>query len=402
MKIIIVGQYYWPDNFLVNEIAEELVVRGHKVTMLTGLPDYAANRIPKEYKWFRKRHELRNGVEIIRVPIIARHKGFVFRVLNYLSFFITSSLYAKFHKMEADVIMAYQTAPVLMGNAAIVLKKKLKKPLFFYCLDIWPDQMKIWGVYDNNPLYKIMLKYSRYAYGSGDKVGITSKPFRRYLIEVNNVDNEKIVYLPQHASRMSINFETPPLESTITNFIFAGNIGEQQNVECILKAVAKMKTTKKHKVHIYGNGSCLESCIELATTLKLTDRVIFYGHVTKTYLSNVYSYMDAFVLTLCGEKKIGYAANTVPAKFQGYLSAGKPIIAAIDGGAKEIIEESGCGIAVSADDIDGLASAMDEYIENKEKYVNCGDRAIQYFNAHYEKKIVIDQLENYLVNLCRG
>ena len=129
MKIVLVGQYYWPDNFLINEIAEELVNRGHTVTVLTGLPDYATNYIPEEYKHGKKRHEIRNGVEIYRVQIIARHTGFIYRVLNYLSFFITSSWFARIHKFEADVIMAYQTAPVLMGNAAIELKKKLKNGL---------------------------------------------------------------------------------------------------------------------------------------------------------------------------------------------------------------------------------------------------------------------------------
>lgn len=391
MKIIIVGQYYWPDNFLVNDIAEELVKRGNKVTVLTGLPDYATNHVPTEYKWFRKRHEVRNGVEIIRVPIIARHKGFIFRILNYISFFTTSSIYAKFARLDADIIMAYQTAPVLMGNAGIVLKKKLKKPLFYYCVDIWPDQIKAWNINESHFLFKWMLKYSTYAYGSGDVVGITSKPFRKYLVEMDGVNDEKIVYLPQHSDEMMLG-EVQPFNSNNTNFIFAGNIGKQQNLECIIEAASLIEADINFTVHIYGDGTSLEDCRRLAKELNVVDRVVFYGRVPKEKLSSVYASMDAFLLTLCSEKQIGYVANTVPAKFQNYMSAGKPIIASIDGGARDIIEETQCGIAVPASDAKGLSDAMKDYILHKERYSECGENAIKYFNENYTKEIFMDRL----------
>lgn len=397
MKIIVVSQYYWPDNFLINEIAEELITRGHEVIVLTGLPDYATNHIPKEYKHGKNRHEIRNGVEIFRVPIIARHTGFVFRVFNYLSFFINSSLFAKFHKFDADVVMAYQTAPVLMANAAIVLKNKMKKPLFFYCLDIWPDQMKVWGVYEKNPLFRIMKKYCKYAYGEADLLGISSMPFKRYMVNVNKVEENKIVYLPQHSSKMKIKTEKNVNDEV--NLIFAGNIGQQQNVECILEAVAKVKTDKKYKIHIYGDGSSFEKCKNLAENKQILDRVIFYGRVPKEQLYEVYSKMDAFLLTLCSEKDIGFVANTVPAKFQGYISTGKPILATIDGGAREIIEKTKCGLVVAAGDINGFAEIIKEYVENPQKYIEYGNRGKKYFDENYDKKVVIDKLEGYLRDL---
>ena len=403
MKIVIVGQYYWPDDFLVNEIAEGLVNRGHKVTILTGLPDYASNFVPKEYKWGKNRHEVRNGVEIYRVPIIARHKGFLFRVLNYLSFFVTSSVFARIHKFDADVIMAYQTAPVLMGNAAIVLKKKLKKPLFFYCLDIWPDQMKIWGVREKNPMFKVMRAYSQYAYGSGDLVGITSMPFKQYLVDIDKVNPEKIVYLPQHSVKMELkNGSETKFDRDQINLIFAGNIGQQQNLECLLRAVSKVETAKKFMVHIYGNGSSFTACKKLANDLNINNRVMFYGRVPKAKLNMIYPQMDAFLLTLCSEKKVGFAANTVPAKFQGYLSAGKPILASIDGGAKDIINETKCGLAVAADDDTAFAMAIATFVENPEKFKCCGIKGLNYFNENYDKKIVLDRLEKVLLSVQKG
>ena len=401
MKILITCQYYWPDNFLISEIAEDLVKRGHKVTVLTGLPDYSTSKIPKKYKWGKNRKEKHNGVEILRVPIIARHHGFVFRVFNYLSYFITSSFYARIHKFEADVVFSWQTAPVLMINPAMILKKKQNVPLFIYVLDIWPDQMKAWNVYENNPLYKIVHKYCKKAYGSGDIVGVTSKPFIDYLIDVCEVDKEKLLYLPQHSSKIDITEKKEKNKDNKINLIFAGNIGKQQNLECLIKAVSLMKTKKSFVVNIYGTGTSYEKCIKLSKELRLEDKIIFYGKVSKEELNKVYSKMDAFLLTLCSEEEIGFVANTVPAKLQGYMSAGKPILASIDGGAKEIIEESNCGLVVPAGDSNSYAKILDEFIDNIDKYRECGINAKEYFNKNFEKKIVMDKLEKLLEDLAQ-
>ena len=397
MRVLITYQYYWPEKFLINDIAEDLVKRGHDVTVLTGLPDYSTTKVPKEYKWFRRRKEEHNGVKIIRVPIIARHHGFIMRVINYLSFLINSSIYAMIHRIDTDVILAYQTAPVFMINPARIWRKKLKKNLFIYVLDIWPDQMKVWNVKENNWLFKLVLKYCKKTYGSGDVVGITSKPFEDYLVNVCDVERDKIVYIPQHSEKLIL--KTVKKEKKQIDLIFAGNIGEQQNLECLLKAISLIKTKKKYHVHIYGNGTSFESVRKYANELVINDKVTFYGRVSKKELNDIYSKMDAFLLTLCDESKIGFVANTVPAKLQSYMSAGKPIIASIDGGAFDIINESKCGIAVKANDASAFASAIKKFIENPNIYSDCGKNAIQYFNDNFEKKKVMDKIEKLLIDL---
>lgn len=398
MKILITCQYYWPDNFLINEIAEDLVKRGNKVTVLTGLPDYVTTKIPKEYKLGRRK-EIHNGVEIIRVPIIARHHGFIMRVINYLSYFINSSIYAKTHDFnDYDVIYAYQLAPILMVNPGMIIKKKYNIPMFIYVLDLWPDQMKIWHVNEGNPIFKLVLKYCQKAYGSGDIVGITSKPFENYLISICNVDKNKIIYLPQHSNKLEIK-NSKNSKNDIVNFIFAGNIGQQQNIECLIESVSLMNTKKRFLVNIYGEGTSFEKCKEYTKELKVEDKIKFYGRVPKNELTDIYPKMDAFLLTLCSENEIGFVANTVPAKLQSYMSGGKPILAAIDGGAKDIINESKCGVVVPSGNAKEYAKLLDDFVENKEKYKDCGKNAIKYFEENFEKKKVLDRLEKYLNDL---
>ena len=403
MKILMTCQYYWPDNFLINEIAEDLVKKGHKVTVLTGLPDYATTKVPKEYKWGKRRHETHNGVEIIRVPIIARHHGFIMRVINYMSYYINSSIYARFHKFkDYDIVFAYQLAPILMVNPGRIIKKKRKIPMFLYVLDLWPDQMKIWHVGEKNPIFKIVHRYCKKAYNSGDVVGITSEPFREYLVNVNKVDYNKIIYLPQHSNRLELSNEKEENDNKIINLIYAGNIGQQQNVECLLKAVSVMKTKKEFLVNIYGEGTSYEKCKKLSDELKINDKVIFYGRVPKEELNKVYPKMDAFLLTLCSEKEMGYAANTMPAKLQGYMSAGKPILASINGAAKDIINESKCGKVVESGDYEAYAKILDDFVENKEDYKDCGKRAKEYFDNNFEKELVMKKIENILEEMIKN
>ena len=104
---------------------------------------------------------------------------------------------------------------------------------------------------------------------------------------------------------------------------------------------------------------------------------------------------------MCSAKDIGFVANTVPAKLQGYMSAGKPIFASIDGGANEIIKESNCGAAVNADDYKAFAKILDDFVDNPSKYKKCGNNAINYFNKNFEKKLVIDKLEKTLKELSK-
>ena len=401
MKILTVCQHYWPDNWLINEINEELVKRGHEVTVLCGLPDYSTSKIPDEYKHGKNRKQMHNGIKIYRVPTIARRKGFVFRVLNYLSFFVNGSIFAYTHDLDFDVIYLYQLAPVLMANPAMIYKKRKKKGLFIYVLDVWPDQMKTWHVDERNPLFHIVLWYCRKAYNAGDRVGVTSEPFIGYLNKICKVPMRKLFYLPQHSNGLSniCNNEAKDTDGPV-RLVFAGNIGYQQDLECLLKAISLVNAHRDYVVDIYGNGTFFNNSVELAKALKIEDKVFFHGRVPKESLDSIYPTADAFLLTLCSEDEIGIMAKTVPAKFQGYLSVGKPILAAINGGAADIIKENELGLVVPSGDYKGFANNIELFVDNIEKYKQFGNNAAKYFNDNYRKDLIIDQIENTLHSLC--
>ncbi len=387
MNLLIVSQHFYPDNFRINDIAQALTQEGHRVTVLTSRPDYATGRVPADCKGRENREVMWNGVRIIRTFSVERRQGALFRALNYISFCLSSTWKARRLKERFDAVLCYQTSPVLMANAARACAKKQRIPFFLYCLDLWPESLKAWHMGEGNPLFKLMHRYSRKMYNSADLVLVSSKPFMDYLLAVNGVPTEKMHYLPQHAEPLTL---AEKVAGDTTVFAFGGNIGSVQNVECILHAVAALRGEEGFAVEIYGDGSELENCKKLAASLEVEEKVTFFGRVDWQTLKSSYERADAFLLTLKSEGIIG---QTVPAKLQEYMSGGRPVIAAIGGAAAEVIREAACGIVVAANDSEGLAAAMRDFMHNRAAYAACGPNGQVYFEAHFTREKYIEELE---------
>ena len=397
MNILIVSQHFYPDSFRINEIATELVKRGNKVTVLTSLPDYATGRVPRACRGLKNRKFNFNGVKVIRSFSVSRRSGVLFRMLNYASFCLSSTLKARLMKEKFDIVLCYQTSPVLMANAARALANKQKIPFLIYCLDLWPESLKAWGVGEGNPLFSLMHAYSKKIYNRADAVAVSSKPFIDYLCDVNGVKKSKICYIPQHSEDMKLPFKDN--DDGILRLSFGGNIGSVQNIDCIVKAVAELKALNGFVVDIYGDGSELESCKKLAAELNTQDKIVFHGRVDRETLWEEYKNTDAFLLTLRAEDGIGL---TAPAKLQEYMSGNRPIIAAIGGAAKEIINSAECGVCVPSGDYKALAKAIEDFVLNKSAYNRLAENGRKYFEENFTLDKFMLSLEQLLKSFERS
>lgn len=368
LRILVVTQCFYPDIYAVNDIVEEMVKRGHKVTVLTGLPDYTTSKIPPEYRHGKRRHEHYKGADVYRVQTIARHHGPIWRSLNYLSFVVSGSFRAwtqDFTKTEAcfDVIYVWEVSPVTMAVPAIRLAKRYRKPLFLYCMDIWPECVKAMGINERNPAFPIIHAWSRLIYNACDHIAVSSKPFFTYLEKTNRVSPSRMSYLPQYADDTLLLSDFTKQPDGHADFLFIGNIGKAQKLDCLIRAMSVFGEKKddsssvanKVTLHIVGGGSDEERIRELAHRLGLTDRIRFYGPKPAAEAAQYYKKADVCVLTLDGSTQIG---DTLPGKLQTYMAAGKPVIAAANGATKEIIEESCCGICTPAGDDRALGEAL--------------------------------------------
>ncbi|NLD46027.1 MAG: glycosyltransferase family 4 protein, partial [Clostridiaceae bacterium] len=251
MNILIVSQYYYPDQFLINTIAPAMVKAGNQVTVLTGLPNYPSGNVPSEYRFLKKCKEYINGVYVIRCPIIARG-NLLKLILNAFSFAISASCVAFFLK-GFDVIYAYQLTPITQVIPAVINKKIYKKKLFLYCCDLAPASGK--KLQNKGVISKIYKWLCRKIYTQCDRIGVTSESFIDYLEAINHYPREKIIYLPQHANDDMLKMDMSVPDNGIVDFLFAGNISPTQGLDTIVNAVAILRdcrNTNDFLVHIVG------------------------------------------------------------------------------------------------------------------------------------------------------
>lgn len=388
MKILVVCQYYYPEQFRINDICEQLATEGHSVTVLTGLPNYPKGEVPYEYKWGKKRKEVVNGVKIIRSFEVARGNGAIKLGLNYLSYMLSASLKIFFMKKDFDIIFVYQLSPVTMAFPAIIAKKITKVPLYLYSCDIWPESMKNIISNEKNIIYRLLKKISSYIYSQSDGIGITSAPFFHYFNKVHSIPMDKISYIPQHAEETYLSINEPE-DNGVVDFVFMGNIGIAQDIDCILDAVQELKCDFNFKVHFVGDGSYMENSKLIVNEKSLSNHVVFHGRHPLEDMPKFYRLADACLLTLKGDSLVG---QTMPSKLQGYMAAGRPVIGAINGAAQEVIRESKCGACVNAGDSKALAEIMKDFIEHPDKYKDDGENGRRYFVDNFTKKIYMKKL----------
>ena len=388
MKILVVCQYYYPEPFRVNDICEEMVRRGHEVSVVTGEPNYPEGVIYRGYENHQHSDEVINGVTVHRCPIIPRKTGTLYRLLNYFSYPRMAKNYIK-NLMASDgkpfdVVFANQLSPVMMAEPALTYKKKYGTPVVLYCLDLWPESLIAGNVSRSSLIYKVFHEISRRIYTQVDHIFITSRMFREYLEKQFGIQEEKVEYLPQYAEGL---FEKLPFKESkgVYDFVFAGNIGEVQNVETIISAAEKLKG-QPVCFHIVGGGTNLERLRNLAVDLK---NVVFYGRRPLDEMPKFYSMADAMLVTLKSDPVLSL---TLPGKVQSYMAVGKPIIGAIDGETAKIIHEAQCGYCGKASDVNELVENICRFIENNEKET-LGKNARAYYEKFFARQTFMDRLE---------
>lgn len=383
MKILVICQYYYPEEFQITDICEELAKQGNEVTVLTGLPNYPTGKIPEKYQHGKNREENINGVQVIRCYERPREKGILGLSANYISFMLSSLLKIRKLKKKCDVIYIHQYSPVVMGISGVFAKYLFKKKIFLYCCDLWPESIKAMNIKETSIIFKLVTVVSRFIYLNCDLIGVQTTAFFPYLKNVHGIDVNKLVYIPQFADSVYLN-QNFKKEHEGINFVFLGNIGLVQDMECIVEAVSiNVAENILYKVHIVGDGSYLNNLKQLVENKNLKNYFLFYGRRPVEEMMNFYEIADACLLTLKDDSFIGH---TVPGKLQGYMAAGKTIIAAINGPAQQIIQEAHCGLVCNASNAIALANNIKKFIIHRSDYYDCGNNGREYFRKNFTKE----------------
>lgn len=396
MKILLVSQYFWPETFRVNDLAQELLARGNEVTVLTGKPNYPQGAIYHGYRFWGYEKEYYKNIEIIRVPLLPRGKGTGIQlVLNYLSFVFFSCLYILFHRQKYDVSLTFAISPITQVYAALLHKKILGSRAFLWVQDLWPESVVAAGKVHSKFIYQILNQLVRNIYKKVDGICIQSEAFESSILEKGNYKH-KISYIPNWAedlftTKTSVNEER--FQKKIPKgfvVMFAGNIGESQDFESILQAAVCTKEYENIKWVVVGDGRKKEYVQKKINEFGLNDTFVLMGRYPLEDMPDLFVHADVMLVAL---KNINVFSLTIPSKIQSYMAFGKPIVSMINGIGNEIVEQAECGYVAAAGDYRHLAkNVIDLSKIDKDTLIEMGNSGGEYYQRHFSKKNIIDRL----------
>lgn len=401
MRILFVCQHYWPEQFQTTDICEELVARGHEVTALVGIPNYPTGIVPEEYLDGRNREQGRNGVRIVRAEEVPRKPGIVGLAKNYWSYMRGADRRLSDLEGGYDVVLAYQISPVLMAEPAMRAKRAFGAPVLLYCADIWPDAVKAMLPEKLGFLMPAIRRVSTRIYRDADVIATNSRAYIDCFERVHGIERSRCRYLPQYADDAYLGMDLSAEPSGKTRFMVMGNIGRLQYLQVLMEAVDRLKGRDDFELHVVGTGSAIGYCEDFVASRGLEGRVVFHGRHPVEEMPRFYRMADACVLTL-HVPGAPWISSTLPSRLQGYMAAGKPVLAAIDGSAAEIIAGSGCGASVPGTDSAGLAALMEDFMDNREKYAECGESGRAYFRENFMRDRYMDDIESLLIETAKG
>lgn len=405
MRFLIVTQYFWPENFRINDLACGLRERGHEVTVYTGKPNYPEGRFFPGYGFFARSSEDHDGVRIVRVPLIARGGGGSSRLfLNYVSFALFASLLAPLRcPGGCDVILVYEPSPITVGLPALVLKWLKHAPMLFWVQDLWPETLSATGAVRARWILGLVDRLVRFIYRHCDLVLVQSRAFTP-CVQAQGVPDGKVRYFPNSAEALyqPVVVEPQAAERRMLpqgfRVMFAGNIGAAQDFETIIGAAERLRDAGDIHWVIVGDGRLHDWVKREIGRRGLNGTVHLLGRHPVESMPRFFALADAMLVTLKNEPVF---TLTIPTKIQSYLACGRPVIAALEGEGAKVIGESGAGMAVKAGDAAALAAAvLTLYRTPAPEREAMGRRGRDYFQRHFERTVLLAQVEAWAQELA--
>ncbi len=398
MKILIVTQYFWPEEFRVNDIAKYFSEKGHKVDVLTGVPNYPSVKIFEDYKKNIEKYNKYFGVNIIRLPIILRGDASPLRLfLNYLSFVLSGIIIGtyKIRKKKYDIVFTFATSPITVALPAIFYSFIKNCKHILWVLDIWPDILAELKIIKKKFIITILRKIVSYIYKKADIILVQSKGFKELIHNQLN-DNRKIHYYPAWSEDLDAQAKTLNESNeykTKFNIVFTGNIGEAQNFENIIAAAEIIKDEKNIQWLIVGTGRKVNQYLDLIKK-KGIKNFVFLGNKLISEIKSFHNLANILFVSLASGK---FLSTTIPGKFQTYLRSNKFILGFIDGETARLIKESKTGVVVNPSNSKELANTI-IYLKNnpqKVKEVTLKNYGIEYLNNNFNKELLLLELEKH-------
>lgn len=403
--ILVVSQYFYPENFRINDIAAEWVKRGYQVTVLTGIPNYPGGKFFKGYGYRRRRHEFWRGVEVVRIPLLPRGASCVGLAFNYISFAVSGFFWNLAGRIQADLVFTFEVSPMTQALIGCWYRNKHHVPHFLYVQDLWPENVEaVAGVTNPFVIWPIH-KMVDYIYKNSDQIFAPSHAFVESIAHRGVVPRGKVHYWPQYAEA----FYRPLQKSWILKqagrrpylhqvskghafkIAFTGNIGAAQGLDILPEAAGLLKNVNARFV-IVGDGRYRTQLEEEIRKRGVEDKFLMVPRQKPQAVPQILAFCDAAFLSLRDTQLL---AKTVPAKLPSYMACGMPVIAAANGETKRLVGKAACGICVGIGDAKALADAVEWMMGHPAELAEMGQNSFRYYKAWFQKAGLMDEMERY-------
>ena len=399
LRILVVTQYFWPENMRINDLVRDFSEKGHEVTVLTGWPNYPEGKVFSEYKTNPEGFKSYFGARIVRVPLVSRGKRSISLILNYLSFFISASTLGAvtLRKKKFDAVFVYAVSPIMAAIPAVLIGCMKRVPVYIWILDLWPETLRAVGVLRHPTMLAMVGRVVSWIYNRADYLLLQSKGFSNNVKQycTKEISPERLVYFPSWAED---DFSESPVKSsnllerddTTFTVVFAGNLGDAQDLPAVLDAAESLKDSASVRWVIVGDGR-MSKWLGEQVELRGLKNVLLLGRHPLSVMPEIFACADALLVSL---KTNDVFEKTVPGKVQAYLASSKPVLGMINGEAARIIEESGCGFSCPSGDAQGLAQiTLRLATTDSAQRETMGQAGRSYYLSHFSKVTLLERLE---------
>ena len=392
--ILVISQYFYPETFRINDMCQEWVKRGYKVTVITGIPNYPMGKFFDGYGYTKKRKEIWNGINIVRIPLIPRGKTSIGMIANYLSFVASGYIVNIFTDVKADYVFTFEVSPMSQALIGCWYAKKHHVPHYLYVQDLWPENVITVTGISNPVIIKPINKMVDYIYANSDQIFTTSPSFAETICSrLVKVNQKKVHYWPQYAEE----FYHPRERKTIKEIpdddsfkvIFTGNIGTAQGLEILPKAAELLKE-ENIKFVIVGDGRYLKEFNNEIKQKKVQKKFIMIPRQPAERIPELLCACDAAFLSFQNDP---LWKKTIPAKLQSYMACGMPIIASAEGETERVIKKANCGVCCKIGDVDGLSDCIRKLAD--QDISKMADNSRRYFEKYFSKQNLMDEMDTF-------
>jgi len=409
MLILILTQYYPPETGApqnrLSDLAQRLTRAGHNITILTALPNYPRGEIFKEYRGQLVIEEDSAGIKIIRTWIYAtKKKSFVHRLLNYFSFVFSSFVFGVWKIGSSDVVIV-ESPPLFLGISGFLLSLCKNASLVFNVSDLWPDSAVAMGILTNKSLIGLSrwleeFLYKRSALITGQTQGIVENIRSRFgdkqvALVTNGVDVKKFFLASNGDQRKEIRNEF----GLVSKFVigYTGLHGLAQGLETIVHAARLLAEHGDLFFVFFGDGPEKEKLVQLAHQLRLNN-IRFYPSQAAARMPAILGALDIALIPL---RRLDLFKGALPSKMFEAMAAAVPVIVAIDGEARELVEKARAGISIEAENPEAMANAILQLYGDQDRSTTLGLNGRQYVIEHYDRQKIAQDFERLLAkNYC--